>query len=69
MHNELFTKTDVWSLIPRSSDMNVIGTKLVFENKVDEDSNIVRNKVSLVAKGYNQEEGINFDETMNLLLD
>ena len=30
---------------------------------MDEDCNILRNKVRLVAKGYNQEEGIDFNET------
>jgi len=35
----------------------------VFQNKLDESGIIVRNKVWLVAKGYNQEEGINYDET------
>jgi len=34
-----------------------------FRNKIDEDGNIVRNKDKLVVKGYNQEEGIDFDET------
>jgi len=65
MQDELnqFTKNDVWSLVPKSDDMNVIGTKWVFRNKMDEDGNIVRNKARLVAKGYNQEECIDFDET------
>jgi len=35
--------------------MNVIGTKWVFRNKMDEDGNKVRNKARLVAKGYNQD--------------
>jgi len=35
----------------------------VFKNKLDEHSLITRNKESLVAKGYNQQEDINFGET------
>jgi len=35
----------------------------VFQNKLDESGIIVRNKSRLVAKGYNQEEGIDYDET------
>ncbi|KAH9716076.1 hypothetical protein KPL71_021332 [Citrus sinensis] len=40
-----------------------IGTKWVFRNKMDESGVVVRNKARLVAQGYNQEEGIDFDET------
>ena len=40
-----------------------IGTKWMFQNKLDESGIIVRNKARLVAKGYNQEEGIDYDET------
>ena len=36
---------------------------MVFRNKMDELGNVVRNKARLVAQGYNQEEGIDFDET------
>jgi len=65
MQDELnqFTRNDVWFLVPKTNDMNIIGTKWVFRNKMDEDGNIVRNKARLVVKGYNQEEGIDFDET------
>ena len=41
----------------------MIRTKWVFRNKLDESRVVVRNKARLVVKGYNQEEGINFDET------
>ena len=43
--------------------MNIIDTKWVFKNKLDEQGIIVRNKARLVAKGYNQEEGIDYGET------
>ena len=35
----------------------------MFRNKLDENGIIVRNNARLVAKSYNQEEGIDYDET------
>ncbi|XP_068480941.1 uncharacterized mitochondrial protein AtMg00810-like [Phaseolus vulgaris] len=43
--------------------MNIIRTKWIYRNKMDEHGVITRNKARLVAKGYNQEEGIDYDET------
>ena len=43
--------------------MIIIGTKWVFRNKMDEHGVITINKARLAAKGYNQEEGIDYDET------
>jgi len=62
-----FARNEVWTLVPRSKEMNVIGTKWVFKNKIDEQGVIVRNKARLVAKGYNQKEGIDFGETYALV--
>jgi len=69
MHEELhqFTINDVWFLVPRFDQMNIIGCKWVFRNKLDESGVITRNKARLVAKGYNQEEGIDYGETFALI--
>ena len=47
--------------MPRKN-ASVIGTKWVFNNKVDEFGTVSRNKARLVAQGYNQQEGIEFDQ-------
>jgi hypothetical protein len=64
MQEELnnFTGNEVWHLVPRPNQ-NVIGTKWVFHNKQDEHGVVTRNKAWLVAKGYSQVEGLDFDET------
>ncbi|GKV48992.1 hypothetical protein SLEP1_g55766 [Rubroshorea leprosula] len=65
MQEELaqFERNKVWNLVSRPKDHPIIGTKWVFRNKLDENGIVVRNKAGLVAKGYCQEEGIDFDET------
>ncbi|KAK6124609.1 hypothetical protein DH2020_041650 [Rehmannia glutinosa] len=65
MQEELnqFERNKVWELVQRPTHKNVIGTKWVFRNKMNEEGSVVRNKARLVAKGYFQEEGIDFDET------
>ena len=65
MHNELhqFQRNDVWTLVPRLEGVNIIGTKWIFRNKTDEEGNVIRNKVRLVAQGYTQVKGVDFDET------
>ncbi|KAL9259268.1 Retrovirus-related Pol polyprotein from transposon RE1-like protein [Drosera capensis] len=65
MQEELnkFERNEVWYLTPRPKNYLVIGCKWVFRNKSNENGIVIRNKVRLVAKGYSQEEGIDFDET------
>ena len=65
MQEELnqFECNQVWRLVSRPQHRSTIGTKRVFRNKLDESGNIIRNKARLVAQGYNQVEGIHFEET------
>ncbi|GKA90835.1 retrovirus-related pol polyprotein from transposon TNT 1-94 [Tanacetum coccineum] len=64
MQEELnqFVANDVWELVPLPISQSVIGTKWVFRNKLDEYGIVSRNKARLVAQGYNQQEGIDYDE-------
>ncbi|GJS68334.1 retrovirus-related pol polyprotein from transposon TNT 1-94 [Tanacetum coccineum] len=46
-----------------SMDMTIIGTQWVYRNKLDENGVVTRNKSRIVAQGYNQQEGIDYDKT------
>nr|GEU80861.1 retrovirus-related Pol polyprotein from transposon TNT 1-94 [Tanacetum cinerariifolium] len=69
MQEELnqFIANDVWELVPQPRNMKIIGTKWVFRNTLDENGVVSRNKAMLVAQGYNQQEGIDYDETYALV--
>jgi hypothetical protein len=55
-------KNNTWTLVPRPNDQNVIGTKWVFRNKLNEQGEVVRNKARIVFKGYSQIQGIYCEE-------
>ncbi|GJX30602.1 retrovirus-related pol polyprotein from transposon TNT 1-94 [Tanacetum coccineum] len=65
MQEELnqFKTNDVWSLVPPPKNQTIIVIKWVFKNKLDENGIVSRNKARHVAQGYNQQEGIDFNET------
>ncbi|GJT86829.1 putative ribonuclease H-like domain-containing protein [Tanacetum coccineum] len=64
MQEELlqFKIQKVWILVDLPFGKRAIGTKWVYRNKKDERGVVVRNKARLVAQGYRQEEGIDYDE-------
>ncbi|GJU20261.1 retrovirus-related pol polyprotein from transposon TNT 1-94 [Tanacetum coccineum] len=43
--------------------INIIVVKWIWKNKIDAENTVIQNKSHLVAKGYGQEEGINFEES------
>nr|GEY03804.1 uncharacterized mitochondrial protein AtMg00810-like [Tanacetum cinerariifolium] len=53
----------VWELVDKPFGKTVIRLKWLWKNKKDEDQTVIRNKTRLVAKGYAQEEGIDFEES------
>jgi hypothetical protein len=53
----------VWELVEPPPNYKPIGAKWVWKNKEGENSEVVRNKPSLVAQGFSQKEGIDYEET------
>ncbi|GKA16210.1 retrovirus-related pol polyprotein from transposon TNT 1-94 [Tanacetum coccineum] len=69
MQDELhqFQRLDVWELVPRPANRNIIAVKWLWKNKTDAKNTVIRNKSCLVANGYRQEEGIDFEESFALV--
>ncbi|GKC07693.1 retrovirus-related pol polyprotein from transposon TNT 1-94 [Tanacetum coccineum] len=65
MQEELneFELLEVWELVPRPDKVMVITFKWIYKVKLDELGGILKNKARLVARGYRQEEGIDFEES------
>ncbi|GJX86190.1 putative ribonuclease H-like domain-containing protein [Tanacetum coccineum] len=64
MQDELlqFSLQKVWRLVDLPKGKHAIGTKWVYRNKKDKRGIVVKNKARLVAQGYTQEEGIDYDK-------
>nr|GEW69270.1 hypothetical protein [Tanacetum cinerariifolium] len=56
-----FAILKVWRLVPRPEGKTIIKTKWIFKNKKDKSSLVIRNKARLVAVGYSQQEGIDYE--------
>ncbi|GKA37424.1 putative ribonuclease H-like domain-containing protein [Tanacetum coccineum] len=69
MQEELlqFKLQQVWTLVDLPHSKRAIGTKWVYRNKKDERGIVIRNKARLVAQGYTQEEGIDYNEVFALV--
>ncbi|GKD89935.1 retrovirus-related pol polyprotein from transposon TNT 1-94 [Tanacetum coccineum] len=70
MQEELneFECLEVWELVPRSDRVMVITLKWIYKVKLDDLGGIIKNKARLLAHGYRQEEGIDFEESFALVV-
>nr|GEW47441.1 retrovirus-related Pol polyprotein from transposon TNT 1-94 [Tanacetum cinerariifolium] len=69
MQDELdqFARLKVWRLVPRPEGKTIIKTKWIFKNKKYKSSLVIQNKARLVAVGYSQQKGIDYDDTFSLV--
>nr|GFA91679.1 retrovirus-related Pol polyprotein from transposon TNT 1-94 [Tanacetum cinerariifolium] len=58
-----FYRLQVWKLVPQPDCVMIIALKWIYKVKLDEFSDVLKNTARLVAKGYRQEEGIDFKES------
>ena len=58
-------ENDVWNLVELPKGMKPIGCKWIFKTKRDSKGNAERHKTHLVAKGFTQNEGIDYKETFS----
>nr|GEY76755.1 hypothetical protein [Tanacetum cinerariifolium] len=62
-----FDRLQVWELLPQRDCVMIIALKWIYKVKLDEYGDVLKNKPRLVAKGYQQEEGIDFEESFALV--
>nr|GEU73298.1 Gag-Pol polyprotein [Tanacetum cinerariifolium] len=69
MQEELneFERLEFWELVSRPDRVMIITLKWVYKVKLDELEGVLKNKARLVARGYRQEEGIDFEESFALV--
>ena len=58
-------KNDTWTLVPKQQSMNTIGSKWVFKLKRDSNGDVIKHKARLVAQGYSQIHGLDYNEVFS----
>ncbi|KAI0531141.1 hypothetical protein KFK09_000693 [Dendrobium nobile] len=62
---EALHKQGTWSLVQQPSQACILGCKWTYHLKTDSNGNVSRHKALLVAKGFDQIPGINYQETFS----
>lgn len=58
-------ENDTWKLVELPPNRKAVGCRWVFKVKYDSEGNVERFKTRLVAKGYSQRAGVDYDETFS----
>jgi hypothetical protein len=60
-------KNDVWEIVPRLNNKDVVSSRWLFKIKHAADGSIEKYKARFVARGFSQKEGIDYEETFSLV--
>ncbi|GKE77932.1 retrovirus-related pol polyprotein from transposon TNT 1-94, partial [Tanacetum coccineum] len=58
-----FERLEVWELVPCPDNVFLIKLKWIYKVKTDESGGVQKDKARLVAQGFKQEQGIDFEES------
>ena len=58
-------KNDTWDLVPPPEGKNIVGSRWVLKVKHDENGSVNHFKARLVAQGYSQMKGVDYDEVFS----
>ncbi|KAK9065217.1 hypothetical protein SSX86_016600 [Deinandra increscens subsp. villosa] len=67
MHKEMavLKENNTWTLVDRPPNVNIVGSKWLFKTKLRADGSVERHKARLVAQGFSQVPGFDFDHTFS----
>lgn len=64
---EAIKKNEAWEISVAPLGKRAIGLKWIFKTKYTSNGEVQRHKAHLVAKGYTQEHGVDFDKVFSLV--
>ena len=62
---ESIQSNEVWDLVELLANRKPVGSKWVFKRKFKADGSVERHKARLVAQGFSQKKGLDYDETFS----